>query len=163
MSSLFKTALIVSVSLFFAGCNTLGVGVQGPGASGNTTGYHKQGPPPHAPAHGYRHKHQHGHQMQYDSNIGAYIVLNIPETYFGNNLYIRISTDGRWIVSTKLDGNWRLAVGNEIPPKLKNHKQKKSYNKSKGEKSHNKDKGKKSKKGKGHKKNKYSGDNGYEE
>jgi len=142
----FKTALMISFGLFFlAGCNTIGVGVQGPGAPAppHEKSYHKKkGPPPHAPAHGYRHKRHHGHDLVYDSGIGAYIVVNVPETYFGNNLYLKVSTDGRWMVSTTLEGGWRVAVGNEVPDKLKEHKGKK----------------KKHKKKKGHKKNKHKND-----
>jgi hypothetical protein len=136
-------AIIISICLFFlSGCNTLGVSVQSPGSGYSKKTHHKHGPPPHAPAHGYRHKHQDGHEFEYDSQAGAYIVLNMPETYFGNNLYIRLSTYGDWMVSTTLKGGWRVAVGNEVPYSLKEYKGKK-----------------KSKKGKGHKKNKY----GYEE
>ena len=133
-------ALIISICLLFlSGCNTLGVGVQGPGPAPSKKKYHKPGPPPHAPAHGYRHKHHRGHDLEYNSNAGAYLVLNIPETYFGNNLYIRLSTYGKWLVSSTLEGGWRVAVGNEVPYKLKEYKGKK----------------KKSKKGKWHKKNKH--------
>ena len=136
-----NTARIISICLFFlSGCNTLGVDIQGPGSGHSKKTYHKPGPPPHAPAHGYRHKHQNGHELEYDSKAGAYIVLNVPETYFGNNLYIRLSTYGDWMVSTRLEGGWRVAVGNEVPYSLREYKGKKKW---------------KSKKGKGHKKNKY--------
>ena len=33
------------------------------------------GPPPHAPAHGYRHKHPDGVELVYKSNIGGYAVV----------------------------------------------------------------------------------------
>lgn len=127
MKFLLTASIVLLSSFFFFGCNTLGVGIQAPGAPTHKAKYNKPGPPPHAPAHGYRHKHRHGHEMKYDSNIGAYVVLNIPQTYFGNNLYIRMSTDGRWIVSATLEGGWRIAAGNEVPPKLKGHKGKKSH------------------------------------
>ncbi|MBU1195280.1 MAG: hypothetical protein KKE62_15735 [Proteobacteria bacterium] len=146
MKSFCKTCFILFVVLIFMGCNTVGVGIQSPAPDGRNASYHKQGPPPHAPAHGYRHKHQHGHEMQYDSSIQAYVVLNIPETYFGNNLYIRMSSDGRWMVSATLDGDWRLAAGDEIPRKLKQYKENTSDDP---------EKGKKSKKGNKHKINKY--------
>ncbi len=136
-------ALIISICLFFlSGCNTLRVGIQGPGSGSYKGTYHKPGPPPHAPAHGYRHKHYEGHEFEYDSKIGAYIVLNVPETYFGNNLYVRLSTYGDWMVSTTLEGGWRVAVSNEVPYRLKEYK----------------GKNKKSKKGKWHKKNKHGYD-----
>ena len=141
----FKLALLLCFGLFFLlSCNTLGVGIQGPGAPSSEKSYHKPGPPPHAPAHGYRHKTPDGHELEYDSRIDAYVVLNIPETYFGNNWYIRLSSDGRWLVSATLDGGWRVAVGNEVPYKLKEYK--KTEYKMKGNK------------GKKPKKNKYDED-----
>ncbi|MBU1341920.1 MAG: hypothetical protein KKE44_18585 [Proteobacteria bacterium] len=137
----FKILLIIFFGVFFlSGCNTLGVGIQGPGAPPPEKTYHKPGPPPHAPAHGYRHKHHDGHDLEYDSRIGAYIVVNIPETYFGNNLYIRLSTDGKWLVSTTLKGGWRIAVGNEVPERLKENKGKNKKKNPKKDKKHNKDK-----------------------
>ena len=121
----FKLFCLITIGLFlFSGCQTLNVGVQGLGAP-HKTKYKKKGPPPHAPAHGYRHKHHRGHNLVFDSGIGAYVVLNVPETYFGNNLYMRLSTDGKWMVSTTLEGGWRIAAGNEVPHKLKAHKEKK--------------------------------------
>ncbi|MCK5162065.1 MAG: hypothetical protein KAQ72_00025 [Desulfobacula sp.] len=136
-----KIGLLVLIGIFFlAGCNTLGVGIQGPGAPPPKTKYHKPGPPPHAPAHGYRHKRHHGHELVYDSQIGAYIVANIPETYFGNNLYIRLSTDGRWMVSTILEGGWRVAVGSEVPYKLMEYKEKNKKKKKPKKKKWNKKK-----------------------
>ncbi len=151
MKFLLTLSVILLSSLLFFGCNTLGVGIQAPGAPAHKAKYKKPGPPPHAPAHGYRHKHHHGHQMQYDENIEAYVVLNIPETYFGNSLYIRLSTDGRWMVSATLENGWRVAAGNEIPPKLKSQKNKKSHPKYK-----EKHQGKNEKKSKEHKKKKYN-------
>jgi hypothetical protein len=100
----------------------------------------KHGPPPHAPAHGYRHKHQHGVQLEFDTGIGAYVVVDLPDTYFFNGLYVRISSDGRWTVAPHLDNPWRVAVEGEVPLKLKKKKAKK-----------NPGKGKKSGKGKGKK------------
>jgi hypothetical protein len=82
----------------------------------------RKGPPPHAPAHGYRHNHQ-GHDIAYDTKIGAYIVINIPDTYFHNNMYIRLSTDGRWMVSANLNNGWRVESGTEIPHRLKQQKE----------------------------------------
>lgn len=107
--------------VFLAGCNTLGAGIQGPGPGPGPADsrYHKKGPPPHAPAHGYRHKHRDGNTLVYEKQIGAYVVVNIPDTYFGNDLYIRLSTTGEWMVSATLDGGWRVAVGSEVPYKLR--------------------------------------------
>jgi hypothetical protein len=131
-----KLTFIISICFVcFSGCNTLGVGIQGSGSSNPK--YHKQGPPSHAPAHGYRDKHHDGNELEYDKELGVYIVVNAPETYFGNNLYIRLSTSGKWIVSIKLEGAWRIAVENEVPYKLKEYKGKKKK-KVKKEKRHKK-------------------------
>jgi hypothetical protein len=145
MKHLMTLFAVLSLFFFVTGCQTLGVGIQGPGASAPPPGhYSKPGPPPHAPAHGYRHKHK-GHDMEYDSGIGAYVVLNIPDTYFGKDLYIRMSTDGKWMVSTTLEGGWRVAVGSEVPPKL----WKKQYEHEYENKENGKGKYKKEKKNKG--------------
>ena len=106
--------------LFLLSCNTIGVGVHA-GVPVEKHKYKKKGPPPHAPAHGYRHKHQ-GHDLDYDSKIGAYIVINVPDTYFHNNLYIKLSSDGRWMVSANLYNGWRVETGTEIPHRLKQQK-----------------------------------------
>lgn len=137
-----KTLLILLIGLLFlSGCNTLRIGTPGPRSAPPKKAYHKPGPPPHAPAHGYRHKHHDGCELEYDSRTGVYIVLNAPDIYFSNNLYIRLATDGIWMVSRILEEGWRVAVGDEVPHKLKEYR---------GEKK--KKKKKKSKKGKGHKK-----------
>jgi hypothetical protein len=121
-----KLVFILSICfLCFSGCNTLGIGIQTPGSVSSHPKYHKKGPPPHAPAHGYRHKNHDGNEVEYDEKMGVYIVLKISETYFSNDLYIRMSSDGKWIVSTKLEGGWRVAVGSEVPYKLKEYKYKK--------------------------------------
>jgi hypothetical protein len=52
-------------------------------------------------------------------------------------LYLRFSSSGHWVVAAHFDGPWRVAVENDVPPKLK-----KGKGKNKGSK-----KGKKNKKG----------------
>ena len=80
------------------------------------------GPPPHAPAHGYRHKHQHGVEVRYDSSLGAYVVVEIPDMYLNDGLYIRWSTKGYWEVGYHYKGPWRVAARNEVPDKLDKNK-----------------------------------------
>ena len=48
------------------------------------------GPPPHAPAHGYRHKHQHGVELVYSSELGVYVVVGFPNHYFSEGHYFRL-------------------------------------------------------------------------
>jgi hypothetical protein len=132
---LLRRLFIFSICFFFfSGCNTLGIGIHGPISGSSNPKYHKQGPPPHAPAHGYRHKHNDGHELEFDKEIGCYAVINVPETYFGNNVYIRLSSSGEWIVSAELEGGWRVAVGSEVPYKLKEHKEHKKKKKKKSKK-----------------------------
>ena len=148
-----KIVIIMLTGLFFlSGCVPPGFGNHGPRPVAkqkpHKKKYQKQGPPPHAPAHGYRYKHRNGRQLEYDARKGAYVVLQMPETYFNNNLYIRLSKTGKWMVSKILEGGWRIAAGYEVPSLLREYKWKKK-------------KVNKGKKAKGHKKNKY--DNQYYE
>ena len=125
-------AVIILTGIFFlSGCMMMGPGGRGHDEPRPDKSYHKPGPPPHAPAHGYRYKNPDGHELEYDSGLGVYIVVRVPDTYFANNLYIRLSSDGRWLVSASLDRGWRPAPGNEIPHKLKEHKDKSKHKKNK--------------------------------
>lgn len=115
----FSNFFIIFLAFFFVtGCTTMGVGTRNQSHTQPGKHYHKQGPPPHAPAHGYRHKNHDGHELAYDEKLGAYIVVNLSQTYFGNNVYIRMSSDGRWLVSTTVEGRWRPAGPGEVPDKL---------------------------------------------
>jgi len=125
--------------VFILSCNTMGVGIQAH-VPVKKQKHKKKGPPPHAPAHGYRHHHK-GHNLDYDSNLGAYIVVNVPNTYFHQNLYIRLSTDGRWMVSAYLNNGWRVETGTEIPHRLKQQKEY-EYKQKHKDKKHKKSKGK---------------------
>ncbi|MBW2180068.1 MAG: hypothetical protein JRG81_06835 [Deltaproteobacteria bacterium] len=90
------------------------------------------GPPPHAPAHGYRHKHQQGVELSYDTGLGVYVVIEIPGMYFNDGLYIRWSNAGYWEVGYHFEGPWRIAVGNEVPDELDQKKGKSKQGKGKG-------------------------------
>ncbi len=109
--------------VILSGCTTIGIGTQGPGR----TQYHRSGPPPHAPAHGYRHKNHDGHELEYNSKLGVYVVAGMPEIYFGNNLYIRLSSDDRWQVSSTLNRGWRPAGQGDVPYQLRFHHEKNKH------------------------------------
>ena len=82
------------------------------------------GPPPHAPAHGYRHKHRHqGENLElvFDSDRGVYIVVGVPDRYYWNGYYLRIDGD-QWYASVNLDRGWELRSGDSLPPGTKKHK-----------------------------------------
>lgn len=78
----------------------------------------KKGPPPHAPAHGYRHKHRADDvELVFDSDRGVYIVVGFPGTYFFDGSYYR--RDGKkWETTFRLSGSWDQIDGAAVPPGL---------------------------------------------
>ncbi|MCX4188487.1 hypothetical protein [Methylophaga sp. OBS4] len=110
-----RTVLILGVALltlFISGCaSRAAVGYGEPH-------YHSGGPPPHAPAHGYRAKHHH-HDMVYDSRLGAYVVVGYDDYYFHDDLYFRYRSGG-WQFNINLDDrDWRHADDRQVPKGLK--------------------------------------------
>ena len=76
---------------FVAGCktvNNVSININAPYKKPKKVKHKKKGPPPHAPAHGYRHKNQDGIQLQFDNNLGVYIVITMPGVYFYNGFYM---------------------------------------------------------------------------
>jgi hypothetical protein len=113
------TALVLSLALLgcaHGGSVTVGNGEpharRGPG--------HGHGPPPHAPAHGYRAKHGPGDSVQlvFDSRLGVYVVVDLPDHYFWDGFYLRVE-DGRWYASVSLDGGWEPRSVKSLPPGLR--------------------------------------------
>ena len=102
----FLRASFVTSVLFMTGCAVYPVQV------GNR-GY---GPPPHAPAHGYRHKY-HDHDLVYDSNLGVYLVVGYSDYYFLDDSYYRHSKDG-WYYSKQVDRDWQQYQQDKLPPGL---------------------------------------------
>lgn len=77
----------------------------------------RHGPPPHAPAHGYRHKHQEGYELVYDRAVACYTVVGHRDYYFNDGFFFRFSGDG-WQVSAHLGGDqvrWERAEETRIP------------------------------------------------
>ena len=77
----------------------------------------EQGPPPHAPAHGYRHKH-HGRDLVFDAELGVYVVVGLRDVWFLDDSYFRISGD-HWEVSVGTPDRWRVMAVSAVPVKLK--------------------------------------------
>lgn len=88
------------------------------------------GPPPHAPAHGYRHKHQHGVELVYNSELGVYVVIGFPDHYFCQDHYFRLAGEN-WEISTHITGPWIVAENNVLPAGLKVKGKKKAKGKHK--------------------------------
>ena len=127
MKQLSLLGLLFFITFSLAACQALdpNISVSGSPEAKKSRG---NGPPPHAPAHGYRAKHQ-GHNLKFDTGLGVYIVVDIPDTYFHNGLYLRLGPDGAWRASLELGSGWRPAHDREIPKKLKSGK--KSHKKAK--------------------------------
>lgn len=82
---------------------------------------HHPGPPPHAPAHGYRAKHHHGGstvELVFDGDLGVYVVVGLEQHYFLDDTYYRLQ-GGDWQVSFGLDGPWKAASPRALPPGLR--------------------------------------------
>ena len=119
-------ALVIVVTL--GGCHGV---VLAPHHGGHGV-VHQQGPPAHAPAHGYRHKHQSGSEFRFDSHLGVYIVLGHTELYFHDGLFVRIHS-GIWQVSASLNGPWKPKTTEWVPPGLRSkHHAKKSKGRGRG-------------------------------
>ena len=91
----------------------------------------KPGPPPHAPAHGYRAKHESGRDLRYDEGLGVYVVLGATDIYFDDGWFIRIR-DGGWEFSASFDGPWEIRTAEAVPDKLRTKKQQKVAKKKPG-------------------------------
>ncbi len=79
----------------------------------------KGGPPPHAPAHGYRHKQaEDGVVLVYDSKIAVYVVTGHNHCYFSNGVYFQFFS-GTWKMSKTVSGPWRIVVERDVPSGLK--------------------------------------------
>jgi hypothetical protein len=77
------------------------------------------GPPPHAPAHGYRHKHEtKGVELVYDSRRGVYVVVGLPDHYYYDGHFFRIR-GARWEVSLNTTHGWKPVHEDSIPPGLR--------------------------------------------
>ena len=89
------------------------------------------GPPPHAPAHGYRHKHQHGVELVYNSKLGVYVVIGFPNHYFYEGHYFRLGGED-WQISMHIEGPWIVAAKDVLPSGLKYKGKSKGKAKGKG-------------------------------
>lgn len=81
----------------------------------------KPGPPPHAPAHGYRRKHR-GVELVYDSGRGIYVVIDFPNHYYFKGHYYRlgeIQGEIQWEVGVNLEGPWGFISYGELPKGLR--------------------------------------------
>ena len=76
------------------------------------------GPPPHAPAHGYRAKTHDGLELVYQSDIGVYVVVGRSDYYFHDGVIYHKDSIG-WIAGKSVDGPWTSVKEAQIPPGLR--------------------------------------------
>lgn len=91
------------------------------------------GPPPHAPAHGYRHRTAHGHDLAYDARLKVYVVVGRTDHYYATERYYR-RADGGWEVSLSLQDSWEPIADTALPHGLKVKGKEKGKGKKKGHK-----------------------------
>jgi len=112
MRFLFSVALL-GAFLLSSGC----VVVDGHRGPHRDAGVYESGPPPHAPAHGYRHTHR-GRDLVFDSSLGVYVVVGLPDLWFFDGSYFRWYRE-RWEVGVDVDGPWRAARERSVPMRLR--------------------------------------------
>lgn len=76
------------------------------------------GPPPHAPAHGYRAKTHDGLELVYRADFGVYEVEGRTNYYYQDGLVYHKDSIG-WIVGRSVDGPWTSVTEAQIPPGLR--------------------------------------------
>lgn len=107
------TAALISGALALASCGTTTVRYGGGSAQ---PAMKKQGPPPHAPAHGYRHKHG-DVNLVFKSDLGVYLVDGHSGHYFSEGSYYR-SHKGSWQISAHFEGPWSSVSKSKLPKGL---------------------------------------------
>lgn len=78
----------------------------------------KKGPPPHAPAHGYRHKHG-NLVLVYQSDLSIYVVDGHEGYFFFEGEFFR-SHKGKWQSSRQFNGPWKKISESKLPKGLRN-------------------------------------------
>lgn len=138
-----KTFLLLWCFIFFflAGCQGTGVIIEKDSSPGPSPSYKKEGgPPPWAPAHGYRAKHRYRYypssQVYYEKERGVYFYYKYGEWQVSVSLPSSIQIDADDYVTLEMDSDkpyeWEHDVMKKYPPgQLK--KKKKNKGKSKWE------------------------------
>jgi hypothetical protein len=93
----------------------------------------RQGPPPHAPAHGYRHKHPDGVELVFQTGIGVYVVTGYTDIYFYEGHFYRVRKN-KCEMSVHIGGPWRKAQVEALPREFRAQTSKHENAKGKGKK-----------------------------
>ncbi|MBW2448650.1 MAG: hypothetical protein JRG83_22420 [Deltaproteobacteria bacterium] len=115
----FRIACALGALALLSGCFHAHVPHRGRARGGHApVVVHALGPPPHAPAHGYRHKQaHHGVELVFDSAVGVYAVAGWDDHFFYDGHYYRQLATG-WQMSVRIDGGWVVAAHTRLPKRL---------------------------------------------
>lgn len=78
------------------------------------------GPPPHAPAHGYRH-HKGGVDLRYDTHLGVYVVIGHPDHFFYDGRYFRRVASHWERCGSWKKADWKRVEAAAVPASLASH------------------------------------------
>ena len=84
------------------------------------------GPPPHAPAHGYRAKTHDGVELDFHSDLGVYVVVGASGYYFHDGAFYHQDSIG-WIAGKHVDGPWTSISESQLPPGLQSRSKAKGH------------------------------------
>ena len=111
-----SVVILICMSLMLVSCRNFSIGTR-PARRYESRPVLKPGPPPHAPAHGYRRKYQ-GVELVYDSGRGIYVVIGFPNHYYFKGHYYRLG-EVEWEVGVILEGPWKVISYDELPKGLR--------------------------------------------
>jgi hypothetical protein len=121
IAQLLLIAVVAASCIAVFGCSRTVVYKEAPPPPPEKTAKVKHpGPPPHAPAHGYRHKHPDGVVLVYSSAMGVYVASGYAEVYYHKDWYYRMHK-GKWQESRHVEGPWRKCSVKKVPPGLQSH------------------------------------------
>lgn len=128
-----STLLAIFVLSALASCNRASVRYSQTTVHADAHPGERHGPPPHAPAHGYRHRHADGVELVYSSSLGVYLVSGHEGLYFHHDYYYR-SVGSSWEMSIHVGGPWKTASVSKVPKGLrkKSHGHEKSHKHGRG-------------------------------
>ena len=79
----------------------------------------RRGPPPHAPAHGYRHRYRRGLDLTFDSGLGVYLVVGALRAFYHDGRFYRFKAGDWWVSPDYHRGPWRKSSGRRLPLALR--------------------------------------------
>lgn len=118
MKKIIYLCVIIGLVFSFPGASFSGSGKEHQKSKEHKGEYSKKkGPPPHAPAHGYRYKHSDGVDLEFNPDRGIYIVVGYEDHYFHGEFFYRV-IDGGWKKCNHISGPWVDAPTNTLPTGL---------------------------------------------